>query len=215
MMQLYGYFRSSAAYRVRIALGLKGIDHEKAFIHLTRDGGQQHEADYRKLNPLGVVPTLVHGETVLTQSLAILEYLDEIRPSPPLLPGDPVGRGRVRSIALTIACDTHPLNNLRVLSYLTKDLGLSEADKLRWYRHWVASGLGAVEALLVENPATGLFCHGNQPTLADICLVPQVFNARRFDCDLSAYPTVVSIVDACNQLPAFAEAAPDRQPDAE
>ncbi len=214
-MKLYGYFRSSAAYRTRIALNLKGLAWDPTYIHLTRDGGEQFKPDYLKLNPQALVPALEDDDgTVLTQSMAIVEYLDETRPEPPLLPKSPAERARVRAIAQAVACDIHPLNNLRVLRFLTKDLGLSEDDKNRWYKHWVETGLGAVEKLLAGHPATGRFCHGDNPTLADICLVPQVANARRFDCDLSNCPTVVAIEQACLEMPAFSSAAPENQPDA-
>lgn len=212
-MKLFGYFRSSAAYRVRIALNLKGIEAEHAFVHLRK--GAQAAPDYDALNPQHLVPTLVDGGTVLTQSMAIIEYLDETRPEPPLLPSDPAGRARVRSIAQAIACDLHPLDNLRVLKYLTGPMGLTEEKRDEWYRHWIAVGLGAVERMLTPAAGTGRFCHGDAPGLADACLVPQVFNAERFGCDLSAYPTVMRIAATCRELPAFAAAAPERQPDAE
>jgi len=214
-MQLYSYFRSSAAYRVRIALNLKGLSYEYLPVHLLKDGGQQTSASYRKLNPTALVPTLVDGEAVIVQSLAIIEYLEETHPEPALLPSDPVGRARVRDLALGIACDTHPLNNLRVLKYLKHTLGVDEEAKTAWYRHWVHQGLAALEAQLAGSPATGRYCHGDTPTMADLCLVPQVANARRFDCDLSAMPNVVRIDAACRELPAFAAAEPSRQPDAE
>ena len=214
-MKLYGYFRSSAAYRVRIALNLKGLDYETESVHLVKDGGQQFSDAYRALNPTALVPTLVDGEAAIGQSMAILEYLEETHPQPALLPADAAGRARVRAIAQTIACDVHPLNNLRVLKYLKHDLGISEDAKNQWYKHWISVGLTSIEALLAGNPATGKFCHGDQPTLADIVLVPQVFNARRFDCDLSAMPTITRIVDACSSLDAFVRAEPARQPDAE
>ncbi|MCC5811106.1 MAG: maleylacetoacetate isomerase [Ectothiorhodospiraceae bacterium] len=211
-MKLHGYFRSSAAYRVRIALNLKGVAYQNLPVNLVR--GEQREAAYAALNPQQLVPTLETPEGHrLTQSLAICEYLDESHPQPPLLPSDPIGRARVRAIAAVVACDTHPLNNLRVLQYLTDTLGVDEESKLRWYRHWVTEELRAVEALL-QDSATGRYCHGEKPSLADLCLVPQVFNAVRFSCDLAPFPTVHRIVDACNALPAFAEAAPERQPDA-
>lgn len=212
-MLLYGYFRSSAAYRVRIALNLKGLAYDNRFIHLQKN--DQLSGDYAKLNPQKLVPTLVDGDRMLTQSLAIMEYLDETHPDPPFLPPAPAERARVRAIALAIACDIHPINNLRVLRYLVKDMGVSEEKKDQWYRHWVETGLQAVEAMLAGSPATGRFCHGDNPTLADICLVPQVANARRFKCDLSACPTVERIAAACSELDAFAKAAPDKQPDAE
>jgi len=214
-MQLYSYFRSSAAYRVRIALNLKGLSYEYLGVHLLKDGGQQLSESYRALNPTALVPTLVDGDAIIGQSLAIVEYLDETHPQPALLPADPAGRARVRAIAQTIACDTHPLNNLRVLKYLKHELHVDEDAKNAWYRHWVGLGLGAVEAMLAGSPATGRFCHGDAPGLADLCLVPQVANARRFDCDLSAVPTVLRIDAACRELQAFDLAAPAKQPDAE
>ena len=212
-MLLYGYFRSSAAYRVRIALNLKGLAYDNHFIHLQKNDQLAHE--YAKLNPQKLVPALVDDGQVLTQSLAIIEYLDETHPEPPLLPKTPAERARVRALAQAIACDIHPINNLRVLRYLVKDLGLPDEKKDQWYRHWVETGLQAVEALLSGNPATGRFCHGDKPTLADICLVPQVANARRFNCGLSACPTVLRIDAECQKLEAFAQAAPGKQPDAE
>ncbi len=214
-MKLYTYFRSSAAYRVRIALALKQLPYEAVPVHLVRGGGEQHRAEYLALNPGGLVPTLVDGDEALRQSLAIIEYLDETHPEPALLPDGPIERARVRAIAQTIACDIHPINNLRVLKYLTRELGASEAQKNAWYRHWVLTGLAAVEAMLADDPRTGAFCHGDAPTLADCCLVPQVFNARRFDCDLSAMPTLVGIAERCERLEAFRLAAPGLQPDAE
>lgn len=214
-MKLYTYFRSSAAYRVRIALNLKGLPFESVPVHLVRDGGQQRQAAYRAVNPAGLVPALEDDGAVLTQSLAIIEYLDETHPEPALLPSAAVDRARVRALAQTIACDTHPLNNLRVLQYLGRTLGADEAARQAWYRHWVAEGLGAVERLLAADPKVGDFCHGDTPGLADCCLVPQVFNARRFDCDLSDMPQVLRIVANCERLPAFRQAAPEQQPDAE
>jgi len=214
-MQLYSYFRSSAAYRVRIALNLKGLSYEYLGVHLLKDGGQQLSDNYRALNPAALVPTLVDGETVIGQSLAIIEYLDETHPQPALLPSDPAGRARVRGIAQAIACDTHPLNNLRVLKYLKRSLKVSDDAKNEWYRHWVDVGLSAVEAMLASSPVTGRYCHGDSPGLADLCLVPQVYNARRFDCDLSAMPTVLRIDAACRELQAFDLADPAKQPDAE
>jgi len=213
-MKLYGYFRSSAAYRARIALNLKGIDYEPVYVHLTRGGGEQYKPDYLGLNPQALVPAFEDDGHLLTQSLAIIEYLDETHPEPPFLPRDAAERARVRAIAQAIACDVHPLNNLRVLRFLTRDLGLSEDDKNRWYHHWVVTGLGAVERLVAGHPATGRYCHGDTPTLADICLVPQMANARRFDCDLSGCPTLVGIEQECLKLPAFSRAAPENQPDA-
>ena len=214
-MKLYDYFRSSAAYRVRIALNMKGIvPDERTFVHLRI--GNQRAQDYLALNPQGLVPALaLDGGAVLTQSLAIVEFLEELHPSPALLPRDPVARARVRAIALAIACEIHPLNNLRVLHYLTGTLGLSDEQKNGWYRYWVDVGLEALETQLGREAATGEFCHGDGPTLADVCLVPQLANARRFKIDLSPYPTLTRIDATCRALPAFADAAPERQPDAE
>ena len=213
-MKLYDYFRSSAAYRVRIALNLKGVAPERAFVHLRK--GDQRADEYLALNPQGLVPSLVTDDgAVLTQSIAILEWLDETFREPPILPRDAAGRARVRSLALAIACDIHPLNNLRVLSYLTGTLGATEAQKNGWYKYWIDVGFEALEKRLARDAATGTFCHGEQPTLADVCLVPQIANARRFDIDMSPYPTLTRIEGACLALPAFADAAPARQPDAE
>jgi maleylpyruvate isomerase len=213
-MKLYDYFRSSAAYRVRIALNLKGVTPERAFVHLRR--GAQRQDDYLALNPQGLVPSLVtEGGEVLTQSLAIVEWLDETHPTPPLLPISATERARVRALALAIACDIHPLNNLRVLNYLTGTLGAADAQKNGWYRYWCDVGLEALETQLSREAATGSFCHGEMPTIADICLVPQLANARRVDLDLATYPTLLRIEAACMAVPAFADAAPARQPDAE
>ena len=213
-MKLYDYFRSSAAFRVRIALNVKGVDAERHFVHL-RNGAQRAD-DYLALNAQGLVPALVADDgEVLTQSLAIIEWLDETHPAPPLLPPDADGRARVRSIALAIACDIHPLNNLRVLQYLVKTLGVSEAQKDGWYRYWCDVGLEAIETRLARENATGRFCHGDAPTIADICLVPQLANARRMGVDVAPYATLTRIERDCLALPAFADAAPARQPDAE
>ena len=214
-MKLYGYFRSSAAFRVRIALNLKGLEYETVPVHLLKDGGQQRSEAYKALNPTGLVPTLVDGELAIGQSMAILEYLEDTHPEPSLLPPDAAGRARVRAIAQTIACDIHPLNNLRVLRYLKHSMGADEEGKNAWYRHWIDVGLTSIEAMLACNPATGRYCHGDQVTLADVLLVPQVFNARRLDCDLSAMPTLTRIVEACSRIDAFVRAEPARQPDAE
>jgi maleylpyruvate isomerase len=211
-VKLYTYWRSSAAYRVRIGLELKGLAREDVPVDLLK--GEQNGAEYRKLNPQGLLPLLVDGETHIAQSVAILEYLDERYPEPPLLPDEPAARARVRQLALLIACEIHPLNNPRVLHYVTGELGQSEDARLRWYRHWVTTGLAAFEALLEASPKTGRFCHGSAPTLADVLLVPQVYNARRFECDLSALPRVVAVDAQCNELPAFRAAAPEAQPDA-
>jgi maleylacetoacetate isomerase len=215
-MKLYSFFRSSASYRVRIALNLKGLDYDVVPVHLVKDGGEQLTAAYRKINPNALVPTFIDDAgAVLTQSLAIIEYLDEVHPKPLLLPGSALDRAHIRNLALQIACDIHPLNNLRVLRYLTRDLKVGEEDKNAWYRHWCESGLAALEATLAADSRTGTFCAGEQPTLADCCLVPQVANAQRLDCDLSSMPTVMRINAACTALDAFARAAPARQPDAE
>jgi len=215
MLKLYSYFRSSAAYRVRIALNLKGLPYETVPVHLLRDGGQQNQPEYRALSPLGTVPTLDTGAAAMTQSLAIIEYLDETHPLPPLMPASAEGRARVRALAQTIACDIHPVNNLRVLNYLGREFGASKEQKDAWYRHWVIEGLLAIEQMLVTQSGTATFCHGQAPTLADCCLVPQVFNARRFNCSLDKMPTIQRIVAACETLPAFQNAAPASQPDAE
>ncbi|MCL1088540.1 maleylacetoacetate isomerase [Shewanella profunda] len=215
-MKLYGYWRSSAAYRVRIALNLKGISVEQLSVHLVRDGGEQHAAAYSALNPLELVPTLVVGDEedsdALSQSLAIIEYLDELYPKTALLPASALERAHVRAMALTIACEIHPLNNLRVLQYLTQTLGVDEAAKNTWYHHWVASGFEALETLLARH--SGRYCFGNAVTLADLCLVPQVYNAQRFNVDLTPYPNIMRVWAECNQLAAFADAAPECQADA-
>jgi maleylacetoacetate isomerase len=213
-VKLYSYFRSSAAYRVRIALNLKGLPYETVPVHLTRGGGEQLAPGYRKLNPQALVPVLQDGGRVLTQSLAIIEYLDEIHPQTPLLPRDPAARARVRALALAVACDIHPLNNLRVLNYLTGPMGLTDEARQTWYRHWIAEGLSALEATLAGDRDTGRFCHGDAPGLADCCLVPQLANAHRFKCDVSPYPTLLGIEKSCQALAAFQRAAPEQQPDA-
>lgn len=215
-MKLYSYFRSSASYRVRIALNLKGLGCDIVPVHLLKGGGEQLQPEYRRLNPDALVPSLqLEGGEVLTQSLAIIEYLEETHPTPALLPPGALDRAWVRSIALAIACDIHPINNLRVLRYLTGEMKLSEDDKNRWYRHWVEQGLAAVEQTLVNDPRTGRFCLGDAPGLADCFLVPQIANAKRMDCDLSQVPTLMRINDACLALESFAAASPARQPDAE
>lgn len=214
-MKLYSYFRSSAAYRVRIALNLKGLAADIIPVHLLKDGGQQRQQDYLDINPSALVPTLVDGDFALGQSVAIVEYLEETHPQPALLPSDPQERARVRAIAQLIACDIHPLNNLRVLQYLKHTLKIDDAGRDQWYMHWVHLGLTSVEAMLSGSPYTGEFCHGDQPGLADLMLVPQVANARRFDCDLSTMPNLVRIDAACNKLDAFIRAAPANQPDSQ
>jgi maleylacetoacetate isomerase len=210
-MRLYSAARSSASFRVRIALNLKGLPYEYAPVDLVRGG--QLEDGFRGLNPAGLVPVLEHDGEVLTQSLAIIEYLDEKYPQPPLLPHEPRDRAYVRGIALAIACEIHPLNNLRVLRYLVRQLGLGEEAKNAWYRHWVEQGLAEVEAQLLAQERRGRFVFGDAVTMADVLLVPQIFNAQRFDCRLDHVPTVMRIFDACMQLPAFVDAQPSRQPD--
>jgi len=212
-LQLHTYFRSSAAYRVRIALNLKQLPYASMPVHLLRS--EQHGAGFIELNPARLVPVLNDGAITVTQSLAIIEYLEETRPDPPLLPRDARGRARVRALALSIACDIHPLNNLRVQRYLKSEFGLDDAQRDTWSRHWIATGFEAVEQLLALSPDTGRYCHGDTPSLADCCLIPQVANAHRVQCPLDSYPTIRRIHEACLQLPAFARAAPAAQPDAE
>ncbi len=215
-MKLYDYFRSSAAFRVRIALNIKGLEAERAFIHLRRK--DQQSAAYLAVNPQGLVPALVDDDgTVVTQSLAIIEYLDETRSGAPrLMPDDAVGRARVRALSGAIACDIHPLNNLRVLRHIDQVFDTDEATRNElWYKHWIAEGMRGVEGILAGSPATGVYCHGDTPTMADCCLVPQIYNAERFGCDMSGYPTALRINAACLALDAFKRALPDVQPDAE
>lgn len=212
-MDLYTYFNSSAAFRVRIALRLKALAYTAYPIHLRK--GEHRAPAYLAINPQGLLPTLVVDGKRLTQSLAILEYLEERYPEPALLPSDAFGRARVRALADVVACEIHPLNNLRALQYLRTHLGLDEAGVASWYRYWIASGLEKLEAALAQDGEAGAHCHGNAPTIADCCLVPQIFNAQRFDCDLSGYPTTMRIFDACMKLDAFQQAQPAAQPDAE
>lgn len=212
-MKLYTYFRSSAAFRVRIALNLKGLGYEPWFVHLAR--GEHRAAEYGALNPQALIPALADDGNLLTQSLAIIEYLEEKHPVPALLPKDLLGRARVRSLALLVACEIHPLNNLRALKYLVDKLGRSEQDKNEWYRHWIHDGMAKLEADLARGTRTGRFCHGETPTVADCCLVPQIFNAQRFNCDLSHAPTALRVFEECMTLDAFQRAQPSRQPDAE
>lgn len=214
-MELYTYFRSTAAWRVRIALALKGLDWTPRYVHLTRGGGEQHGEAYRALNPQGLVPALADGGETFTQSLAIVEYLDETHPEPPLLPRSPAARARVRALALVVACDMHPLNNLRVPRYLEREFGADEAAKRKWMHNWMAAGFDALERMLDGDPRTGACCHGDSPTLADLCLVPQVYNANRFGFPLDDFPRVRRINEHCLALPAFSSTAPDRQGDAE
>lgn len=213
MMTFYGYFRSSSAYRCRIAFNLKGVEVDSRPVHLRN--GEQKAADYRALNPQALVPSLVDGETVLTQSLAIIEWLDETHPEPKLLPGDAIRRAKIRAFSQVIACEIHPLQNLRVLAYLKSELGQDQAGADVWCQRWIGDGLAACEALLAREANDGPFCFGDTPTLADICLVPQVFSAERFGVDLSAMPRVRDVHAACEALPAFADAHPSRQPDAD
>ena len=214
-LKLYTYFRSSAAYRVRIALNLKGLRYEAVPVHLLKGGGEQLGEAYRAVNPSALVPALDDDGAVVTQSLAILEYLEEMHPLAPLLPRDALGRARVRALAQMVACDIHPLTNLRVLRHLVRTLGVSDEGKTDWYVHWVREGLQAIEAHLAASADTGRFCHGDTPSMADCCLAPQVFNARRFDIDLGPYPIIAGIDAACAELPAFAQAHPSQQSDAE
>ncbi len=211
-MILYGYWRSSAAYRVRIALNLKGLEYEQRQVHLVRDGGEQHSEDYRRLNPAGLVPVLVDGELTLHQSLAILDHLEQRYPDVPLLPSDPAARALAFAIAADIACDVHPLQNLRVLQYLAGTLGASEEARLGWARHWIEVGFTALERRLAGSGDP--FCVGQGPTWADICLVAQAYNARRYGVDLAAFPTLDEVIGRCEALDAFRRAAPENQPDA-
>jgi maleylacetoacetate isomerase len=211
-VRLYTYFRSSAAFRVRIALNLKGLAYDPVFVHLPR--GEHRKPEYAAMDPQALLPTLVDDGRTLSQSLAIIEYLDETHPRPPLLPRDPGARARVRSLSLLIACEIHPLNNLRTLQHLKRALGQTEDQVNTWYRHWIADGFAKLEADLAR-AGSGRFCHGDSPTMADCCLVPQVFNAQRYQSDLAPYPTVMRIFDACMSLEAFDRAQPSKQPDAE
>ena len=221
-VRLYTYCRSSAAYRVRIALNLKGLDYHSEYIHLLKVGGEQFSAAYRALNPQMLVPSYCEGEQTLSQSLAIIEYLEERHPNPALLPKGSQARAQVRSLALSIACDIHPLNNLRVLRYLEQQLVLDKAARERWYCHWIDEGFSALETRLMAQRgvdtdtgvrANGDYCHGDQPSMADICLIPQVYNALRFNCDISVYPTIQRIYQHCMGLTDFQQAAPEQQAD--
>jgi maleylacetoacetate isomerase/maleylpyruvate isomerase len=210
-MELFNYFRSSASYRVRIALALKKLDWDYRSVHLAKN--EQFNESYQAVSASRLVPLLRDGDHTVTQSLAIIEYLDETHPEPPLLPRDAVARARVRALSLDIACEIHPLNNLRVLRYLVHDLKLSEDDKTRWYKHWVETGLEVVERQLAAQPGT--YCHGDTPTMADCVLVPQIFNAQRFDCRLDHVPNVMRVFEACMKLPTFDETQPSKCPDAQ
>jgi maleylacetoacetate isomerase len=214
MLTLHTYFRSSAAFRVRIALNLKGLAYQAVPVHLVRSGGEQHAPAFRERNPAGLVPVLEDGSLVLAQSLAILEYLDEAYPEPPLLPRAAAARASARALALAIACDIHPLNNLRVLRYLESMVALDEEGKRAWSRHWIELGFDAIERTLAHGLA-GTFSYRDVPTLADCCLIPQVFNALRVQCALERWPTIRRIYDHCMRMPAFERAAPGAQPDAE
>jgi maleylacetoacetate isomerase len=209
-MRLHDYWRSSAAYRVRIALNVKGLEAEQISVDLRASG--QQAADYLAINPQGLVPFFEDGELGISQSLAIIEYLEEVYPNNPVLPKDPVDRARVRAIAQIIACDIHPLNNLRVLQFLEREFKASQKKRAIWYYQWLTSGFEAVEAMVKDLP--GKFCLGDEPTLADICLVPQVYNAKRYEFDLRVFPTIRMISDHCQEIEAFAKAAPQHQPDA-
>ena len=213
-MILYDYFRSSAAYRVRIALNLKGLPFETVAVHLVRDGGEQHKAPFSDLNPQELVPVLLHGNRILRQSLAIMEYLDETWPTPPLMPATARDRQRVRAISQLIASDMHPLNNLRVLQFFENTWNVPQAEREAWVRHWVKAGFDALEDTLCDNPSTGAFCDGDVPTMADCCLVPQVYNAERFGVDMAPYRTIRRITKECLALDAFDAARPENQPDA-
>jgi len=211
-MKLYTYFRSSAAFRVRIALNLKGLSYEPVFVHLAK--GEHRAAAYAKVNPQALLPTLeLDDGTRLSQSLAIIEYLDEAHPANPLIPKDALGKARVRSLSYLVASEIHPLNNTRVLQHLKRALGQNEDQINTWYRHWIADGLAKLEAEL--SGSRGKFCHGDTPTMADCCLVPQIFNAKRYQSDLAPYPNTMRVFDACMKLDAFDRAQPSKQPDAE
>lgn len=213
MMELYSYFRSSASFRVRIALALKGLAYDYLPVHLVK--GEQLKAPFNTVSPTQLVPLLKDGDALVSQSIAIIEYIDETHPQPPLLPADALSRARVRALSLDIACEIHPLNNLRVLRYLTREMKLGEDDKNTWYRHWVDTGLEAVERQLAGSPATGRFCHGDAPTMADVLLVPQIFNAQRMDCRLDHVPTVMRVFAECMTLDAFTAAQPSACPDSD
>ena len=214
-LRLYTFWRSSAAFRVRIALNLKGLSYASVPKHLLRDGGEQRRADYLALNPQGLVPALEEDGFLLGQSLAICEYLDETRREPPLLPGSARDRATIRAMALAVACDIHPLNNLRVLQYLRRDLAQEEAVVTRWARHWITQGFVALEELIGRYSGDGRHCFGSAVTLADVCLLPQVFNARRVELDLAPFPRLLAVSAHLERLPAFAAARPEVQPDAE
>lgn len=214
MIRFHGYFRSSSSYRCRIAFNLKRVDYEFVSVHLLKDGGEQKSSGYRDLNPQMLVPTLESGDLTIGQSMAMLEWLDETYPDPPLLPASADERARVRAFADIIACDIHPLQNLRVLAYLRENYDEDQDGVERWCQRWIGDGLAACEAILAKRNAQPSFCFGETPGLADVCLVPQVFSAHRFNVDLSAMPRIRAVHEACEALPAFAEAHPSKQPDA-
>lgn len=214
-IKLYSYWRSSAAYRVRIALNLKQLAHEIVPVHLVKNGGEQHSDGYRKINPQECVPTLLDGARVFRQSMAIIEYLEETYPgTAALLPSTARERARVRALAQVVACDIHPLNNLRVMQFLEHEFSSPQVERERWTRHWISAGFHALELMLADNSGTGIYCDGDAPTMADLCLVPQVYNARRFNIDMAAFPVITRIEQQCLQLPAFEAARPENQPDA-
>jgi maleylacetoacetate isomerase len=213
-LKLYSYWRSSACYRVRIALNLKGLAYETLPVHLLRDGGEQHRAGFAEVNPQELIPVLLHGDRVLRQSLAIIDYLDETFASKPLMPSTARDRQRVRAMAQLIACDIHPLGNLRVLQYLESQFGADQGQRDAWSRHWMQSGFAALEKVLHDNPSTGTFCEGDMPGMADCCLVPQVYNARRFGIDMTQFPNIARINEACLALPEVEAARPENQEDA-
>jgi maleylacetoacetate isomerase/maleylpyruvate isomerase len=214
-MKLYTFFRSSASYRVRIALNLKNIPYDQAPIHLRRGGGEQSMTAYKSINPQALVPALEDDGKILTQSLAIIEYLEEKYPQPAILPADPADKAFVRSLALVIACEVHPIQNLRVLNHIKSTYNQTDAQVNRWAQHWIDLGLSAIEQMILAQSRRGSFCFGDAPTLADICLIPQLGNARRFGCELAKYPTILEVEANCMAVPAFANAAPEKQPDAE
>ncbi|HUR70444.1 MAG TPA: maleylacetoacetate isomerase [Candidatus Limnocylindrales bacterium] len=214
-MKLYTFFRSSASYRVRIALNFKGLSCAQAPVHLRRGGGEQLMQAYKTINPQALVPALEDNGRILTQSLAIIEYLEETHPNPPLLPKDPADKALVRSMAMVVACEIHPIQNLRVLQYVKANYNQTDEQINKWAQHWIDLGLSALQEMIIAQPKRGRFCFGDSATLADICLIPQLGNARRYGCDLSKYPTILEIENNCNALPAFADAAPEKQPDAE
>lgn len=213
MMKLYSYFRSSAAYRVRIALNIKGLDYDIVPVHLVKDGGEHHKAEYKELNPQGALPAFIHDDVILAQSMAIIEYLDDIQKDPPLVFGTAAEKAYTRRMAQIIVCDMHPLNNLRVMKYMTGPLGISERQRMDWTGHWNAAGLSAYEAVLQQKGIMGMFTLGDTPSLADACLIPQLYNARRFFLTLDGYPLCRKIEENCMALEAFQKAAPESQPD--